>query len=77
MCDALLAEAGVAILPGVAFSRSRSELTARLSYVDFDGDTALAASESIPLDQPLPEEIISARCVNVLDGVKRIAQWVS
>ncbi|HOO18176.1 MAG TPA: aminotransferase class I/II-fold pyridoxal phosphate-dependent enzyme [Phycisphaerae bacterium] len=48
LCDRLLDEAGVAVLPGSAFGRSRGELTARLSYVDFDGATALQASEGTP-----------------------------
>jgi len=77
LCDRLLDEAGVAMLPGVAFSRSRSELTARLSYVDFDGPAALAASENIPLDRELPDDLIRTVCPNVLEGVERIVDWSS
>ncbi len=75
LCDRLLDEAGVAVLPGVAFGRSRGDLTARLAYVDFDGARALAASENIPLDQPLPPDFITRWCSNVLLGVGRIADW--
>lgn len=75
LCDRLLDEAGVAVLPGASFSRSRSELTARLSYVDFDGPAALAASENIPLDGELPDDLIRNVCPNVLEGVERIADW--
>ncbi len=42
LCERLLEETGVALLPGVAFGRPTEELTARLSFVDFDGEKALA-----------------------------------
>lgn len=76
LCDALLAEAGVAVLPGVSFGRSRSELTARLSYVDFDGAAALAASENTALENELPDDVIDRCCLNVVDGMRRIAGWI-
>jgi aspartate aminotransferase len=77
LCDRLLEETGVAVLPGVAFARSRSELTARLSYVDFDGDRTLAASENIPLDHELPGEVVERCCGRVLEGVQRISDWAT
>ncbi len=77
LCDRLLEETGVAILPGVAFARSRSELTARLSYVDFDGHGTLAASENVPLDRKLPGEFVEHCCGRVLEGVGRIADWAT
>jgi aspartate aminotransferase len=76
LCKRLLTETGVAILPGASFARSRQELTARLAYVNFDGGRALAASEKIPLDEPLPEDFTRQYCETVLDGVERIVDWV-
>jgi aspartate aminotransferase len=76
LCDHLLADVGVALLEGSAFARARGELTARLSYVDFDGARALAASENTPLDQPLPNSFAERWCRNVLVGVQRIVDWV-
>jgi aspartate aminotransferase len=75
LCDRLLEETGVAIVPGVAFARSRSEVTARLAYVDFDGDRTLAASEKVPLDQELPAEVVEHCCGRVLEGIRRISEW--
>jgi aspartate aminotransferase len=75
LCDHLLAETGAAILPGSAFARSRDELTARLSYVNFDGARALAASENVPLDQPLPPEFVEHWCEQTLEGVRALAEW--
>jgi len=77
LCERLLTEAGVAILPGSAFARPAAELTARLSYVDFDGAAALAASRSIALDQDLPDGWIDRHVGNVLQGVERIVEWTA
>jgi len=73
----LLEETGVAILPAVCFARLTEELATRLAYVDFDGAHALAASENIPLHEPLPRDFIPNRCERVLVGVRRIAEWVA
>jgi aspartate/methionine/tyrosine aminotransferase len=40
-CKKILTDYGVALLPGSAFGRPPNELTARLCYVDFDGERAL------------------------------------
>jgi len=77
LCERLLNETGVALLPGVAFHRSPEELTARMAYVNFDGVKALAASETIPLDQPLPEDFIQFWCEDVLEAATRIVDWLS
>jgi aspartate aminotransferase len=77
LCESLLKEKGVAILPGVAFERPPRELTARLSYVNFDGSKALAASETIPLHQSLPENFLSQVCGETISGARRIAEWLS
>jgi aspartate aminotransferase len=76
LCNRLLTETGVAILPGASFARSPEELTARLAYVNFDGALALAASEEFPLDEPLPEDFTRRYCEGVLAGVENIADWV-
>ncbi len=75
LCERLLADTGAALLPGVAFGRSRAEFTARLSFVDFDGAAALAAAENIPLDLPLPDDFIDRYCPSVTEGTARIAAW--
>jgi aspartate aminotransferase len=75
LCDRLLEETGVAILPGSAFGRPRGELTARLSYVDFDGPAALTASMQTSLDAPLPDGFIEHYCSRCIEGVQRIAEW--
>jgi aspartate aminotransferase len=77
LCDRLLSEAGVALLPGRAFAQSPGALTARLAYVNFDGARALAASENVPLDQELPSDFLERWCESTIYGARRIAEWVN
>ena len=76
LCRRLLEEAGVAALPGASFARARGELTVRLAFVDFDGAAALAASETVPLHEPLTDDFFRAWCADVLAGTERITDWV-
>lgn len=77
LCEQLLLDTGVALLPGASFGRPVEELTARLSYVDFDGAAALSASENIPLDTELPPDFLDRYCANVVRGVELIAEWLA
>jgi aspartate aminotransferase len=76
LCERILQETGVALLPGVAFERPFWELTARLSYINFNGAKALTTSETIPLQNGLPENFISQICEETIEGTKRIAEWI-
>ena len=77
LCERLLEETGVAVLPGVAFQRPAEELTARLAYVNFDGAKALSASETIPLDQPLSDDFFTRWCGDVLEASQHIVEWMA
>jgi len=76
LCERILDETGVAMLPGSAFGRPLSELTARIACVDFDGARALIAAESEPLDQHLDTEFLRAYCLNVVTAAQRIVHWL-
>jgi len=76
LCERLLEETGVAILPGCEFGRPVSELTARLAFVDFDGARALVSAESIPLEQPLPNDFTATHCHRVVTGIERMCDWL-
>ncbi len=77
LCRRLLEETGVAILPGTVFQRSETELTARIAYVDFDGAKVMAACETIPAEQPLPDDFLDQYCHNVIEAIELIADWVT
>ena len=75
LCERLLGDTGVAVLPGAAFGRADEELTARLAYVDFDGAAALAAVETLPRDAPVGDDFLATYCGEVIGGVRRMAAW--
>ncbi|PHN00682.1 pyridoxal phosphate-dependent aminotransferase [Flavilitoribacter nigricans] len=75
LCEQLLEETGVALLPSYDFGRPSEELTARLSYVDFDGEKALKMAASHG-DKPLDDAFMQACCPRVLEAMDRIADWV-
>ncbi len=77
LCRRLKDEAGVAILPGSAFERPVNELTARMAYVNFAGAKALAASETIPIDEPLSDEFVRANFHSTMAATEKIAEWIS
>lgn len=77
MCNRLLEDTGVAILPGSGFGRNPEELTARLAYVDFNGRAALETLESVPEDQPLDIVFLKTNCGNVIEAIDRICEWLN
>ncbi len=77
ICERLLDDTGVAILPGTDFGGSVEELTARLAFVNFDGARALAAAETVPRDHPLDEAFLQTCCAGTLAATERIGEWVA
>ncbi|MBN2495938.1 MAG: aminotransferase class I/II-fold pyridoxal phosphate-dependent enzyme [Deltaproteobacteria bacterium] len=75
LCERLLEEAGVAVLPGEEFDRPAEELSLRVAFVNFDGSEALAASETTPLDESLPDSFLDTWCEETVSAVERIADW--
>jgi aspartate aminotransferase len=76
LCEALLDDTGVAVLPGGAFGRDPHELTARLAYVDFDGRAALEAASVTPRNGGLDEAWLRRHTGPVIEALDRIASWV-
>ncbi len=77
LCERLLEERGVALLPGSAFGRPAHELCARLAYVDFDGARALVAAEQIPATQELEGAFLEQHCAYVISALKKTCDWIS
>ncbi len=69
LCDRLLDEQGVALLPGKAFGMPSEALTARLAYVDFDGQAALQEAETI-------ESCVAKLAAKMLEGIGRLSAWL-
>jgi aspartate aminotransferase len=77
LCERLLEETGVAILPGSEFGRPPGELTARLAYVNFDGGQALDAAARIPRESPLDETFLRQHCGDPLAAVELLVDWLA
>ena len=75
-CERLLADTGVAILPGRDFGRPADELTARIAYVNFDGGRALEAARALPPEGVIGDDFLRAHCGDVLEAVERVSEWV-
>ena len=73
LCQRILEETGVMLLPGSSFGRPVSELTARLCFVDFDGGTALhyLTKQNGHL-HPKDFSIIFPR---MKEGIARLVDW--
>lgn len=76
LCSRLLDETGVAILPGSSFGRPKSELTARMAFVDFDGARALTAVEQLSAGQGVDELFLREYCSRVMTAVDLMADWI-
>jgi aspartate aminotransferase len=76
LCDRLLEDTGVALLPGEDFGRPPRELTARLAYVDFPGGHSLSIAETVPPDRELDEHFLTQYCGTVLEAVDLICNWL-
>ena len=74
LAETLLQDTGVATLPGDVFGRPRAELTLRLSYVNFDGEKALAAAEA---GETIDESFIRTYCPDTVEAIRRIAEWAA
>ncbi|MFB4203446.1 pyridoxal phosphate-dependent aminotransferase [Arhodomonas sp. KWT2] len=73
LCESLLEDTGVAVLPGSNFGRPARELSMRLAYVDFDGGPALAAAaEHTEID----EHFLQRYCPRVVTAADRMAAWL-
>lgn len=77
LCERLLDETGVAILPGREFGRPAGELTARIAYVDFDGAGVMAAAEALPAGAVLDVPFLERHCGAVLAGADALVAWLT
>lgn len=77
LCERLLADTGVVLLPGDAFGMPPEHLCARLAYVEFDGREALKASREIGLSAPIDEAAREAIFAKTVRGTQKLTQWLA
>ncbi len=72
LCEDILKETGVAMLPASEFGFSSNKLLTRLSYTDFDGETFL---KNISINSVIDDKIIEKYAPNVVAGVNKLSNW--
>ncbi len=75
LCETILKETNVAFLPGSDFGRKETELTARIAYVDFNGEKALEAAYKTK--EEINEAFLRKYCANTMTAIDKICEWVS
>ncbi len=76
LCENLLKETGVAILPGTEFGRPVDELTSRLAFVDFDGDSVLKFAMEEDSDKPIDEVFLKEHCSKMVKATNLMIEWL-
>jgi len=72
LCEAILDEIGVAMLPASDFGFGPKKMLTRLCYIDFDGSEFLKA----PINgKILDDKIIEKYAPNVVEGVEKLSNW--
>ncbi|MDP4711229.1 MAG: aminotransferase class I/II-fold pyridoxal phosphate-dependent enzyme [Saprospiraceae bacterium] len=77
LCDRMLDEIGVALLPSYDFGRPSTELTARLSYVDFDGARALEVLDKEYADKELDQRFLDLCCSDMMNATMLMRDWLT
>ncbi len=72
MCDNILNDTGVALLPGSDFGFDQKQMLARLSFTDFDGQKFM---NGIKDDETIDFDKINEFAPKVVEGVDKLKKW--
>jgi len=72
MCNNILKDTGVALLPGSDFGFDQSRMLARLSFTDFDGQEFMNKIED---NQKIDNDHISNFAPKIIEGVEKLKKW--
>ena len=72
MCENILKETGVALLPGSDFGFSEKKMLARLSFTDFEGKTLM---ENFKLGKTQNTDLVKNFAPKIVEGTKRLKEW--
>ena len=72
LCDAILSETGVALLPGSDFGFKPNKMLARLSYTDFDGTEFF---KNVSDCSAIDDKMVKKFAPNVVEGVFKLSNW--
>ena len=72
MCDNILNDTGVALLPGSDFGFDQTKMLARLSFTDFDGQEFMNKIEG---NQKINKDHIANFAPKIIEGVDKLKKW--
>jgi len=72
MCDSILNDTGVALLPGSDFGFDQKQMLARLSFTDFDGQKFM---DGIKDNEKIDYDKINEFAPKVVEGVDKLKKW--
>ena len=72
MCDNILNNTGVALLPGSDFGFDQNKMLARLSFTDFDGQKFM---NKIDINQKIDNDLINKFAPKIIEGVDKLKKW--
>ena len=72
MCDSILKDTGVALLPGSDFGFEKTKMLARLSFTDFDGQEFMNKIED---NQKIDKDHIVNFAPKIIEGVDKLKKW--
>ena len=72
LCEVILQETGVAMLPGSDFGFKPKKMLTRLSYTDFDGTEFI---NNFPNNNNISEKLVEKYAPNVVEGVNKLSIW--
>ena len=72
LCDNILNDTGVALLPGNDFGFDQTKMLARLSFTDFDGQEFMSKIEE---NQKIDNDHIVNFAPKIIEGVDKLKKW--
>ena len=72
MCDNILKETGVALLPGSDFGFEKNKMLARLSFTDFDGQNFINQTQN---GEKIDDNLILKLAPKIVEGVDKLKKW--
>jgi aspartate aminotransferase len=72
MCDNILKETGVALLPGSDFGFEKNKMLARLSFTDFNGQEFMNQTQN---EQVIDKSLILKLAPKIVEGVEKLRKW--
>ena len=72
LCEAILNDTGVAMLPGSDFGFKPKKMLTRLSYTDFDG---VEFFKNVSDYKSINEEMVKKYAPNVVEGTTKLSNW--